>query len=282
VNLLHIGMNRVLILGAWGVPALGARGAGISTAITFTLEACIALAVLSRPTRVASLRGGATALRAAYVDEGRAVLGIALPSLFERLLYHGGYLGFVAMIALLGDAPMAANQALLSVESICFLSAEGFGIAAAALVAQKLGAKSPREAERAARISARYAITLLTSVGLVALVLRRQALSIFSTNAEVIALGMAAVPVLALAQPFMATGYVLAQALRGAGLTREALGVSAVGGFVVRLSCTWLFAITLGLGLTGVWMGSTCDWVVRSVLLVAIGRARARAVSAAA
>jgi Na+-driven multidrug efflux pump len=90
-------------------------------------------------------------------------------------------------------------------------------------------------------------------------------------------------PVLAVAQPFMGVSIVLAQSLRGAGRTREALGVSLVGAVIVRLSATWFFAITLGLGLTGVWMGSTLDWMVRSALLAVLGRratARARAARA--
>ncbi len=276
VNLLHVALNRVLILGAFGVPALGPRGAAISTAITFGLEAALAVMLLMRPGRRASLRGEGRATREEYVREARSVGHIAVPALLERLLYHGGYLGFVAIIALLGDGPMAANQALISVESICFLSADGFGIAAAALVAQKLGAGLPGDAERAARLSSRYAVILLTTLGLLALAFRRPALAVFSSDPYVVAIGVAAVPVLACAQPFMAVGSVLAQSLRGAGHTRAVLGVSAVGAFVVRLSCTWIFAITLGWGLTGVWIGSTCDWAVRSVLLVVIGRRYAR------
>jgi multidrug resistance protein, MATE family len=147
-------MNRVLILGGFGLPALGARGAGISTSVTFTVEAALAAGVLLRGGRPAALRGAPRASREEYVEEARAVGRIAFPALLERALYHAGYLGFVAILALLGDAPMAANQALLSVESICYLSADGFGVAAAALVAQKLGAARPEEAVRAARLSA--------------------------------------------------------------------------------------------------------------------------------
>jgi multidrug resistance protein, MATE family len=274
-NLFHVGLNRVLILGAFGIPALGMRGAGISTALTFCIEATLMVASLFRRTRPVSLRRSAGPSSASdYREEAHALGEVAIPAVAERVLYHAGYLGFIWVLARLGDEAMAANQSLISVESICFMSADGFGIAAAALVAQKLGAGEPQEAAKAARIAMRYAIVLLTTLGLVFLATRSLSLPLFSRDATVIALGSAAVPVLAVAQPFMATATVLAQSLRGAGRTRAVLVVSATGAFVVRIACTWLFAITCGFGLTGVWMGSTCDWIVRSVLLVGLARSR--------
>jgi MATE family multidrug resistance protein len=282
-NIVHVGLNYVLIA------KLGARGAGISTAITFALEATLATAALLSVRRPVSLRERAPPRDRAAVPGGamRAEAGmlarIAVPAFAERLLYHVGYVGYVVIIARLGDASMAANQSLISVESICFLSGDGFGIAAAALVAQKLGAGEPDAAAKVARIGARDAMMALTLFGVTALALRSVILPIFSSDPAVLAIGRSAMPVLALAQPFMAVGIVVAHALRGAGRTREALGVSVIGAVVVRLSATWIFAITLGFGLTGVWMGSTLDWIVRSVLLGAIGsRTAAREAAARA
>ena len=276
-NVLHVALNRAFILGLGPIPAMGARGAGISTAITFGLQAVLATLALTSRDRLVSLR------RPERDDEGgedvtgetRALVRIAGPAFVERVLYHVGYVGYVLIIARLGDAAMAANQSLISVESICFLSGDGFGIAAAALVAQKLGAAEPEAARKAAGIATRDAILALTIFGVGALVFRDQILPLFSDHRDVIAIGRAAMPVLALAQPFMAAGIVLGQALRGAGRTREALGVSVIGAVVVRLAATWVFAITLGMGLVGIWLGSTLDWVVRSALLAGIG-ARAR------
>jgi multidrug resistance protein, MATE family len=269
-NVVHVGLNYLLI------PHMGARGAGISTAITFALEAALATAALMSLARPVSLRAAAGAPAVARSSrsggEARMLARIAVPAFAERVLYHVGYVGYSLVIARLGDASMAANQSLISVESICFLSADGFGIATAALVAQKLGAGEPGAAEKVARIGARDAVVALTVFGLVALALRSLILPMFSSDPEVLRLGRAAMPVLALAQPFMAVGIVLAQSLRGAGRTREALAVSVVGAVVVRLSATWIFAVTLGFGLTGVWMGSTLDWLVRTVLLVGISR----------
>ena len=38
------------------------------------------------------------------------------------------------------------------------------------------------------------------------------------------------------------------------------LRVTVVSTLAVRVLATYFFAITLGLGLVGVWMGSTADW----------------------
>ncbi len=273
-NVIHIGMNRLLILGIPGiVPALGARGAGISTALTFGLQAVLAVLALTSRSRPVSLRRPLEVEDQddeeanTPADEARRLARIGIPAFFERVLYHVGYVGYVLMVVRLGDASMAANQSLISVESICFLSADGFGIAAAALVAQKLGAKKPHEARKAAWIATRYAIVVLSAFGVGALLLRDSILPLFAKDANVLAIGRASIPVLAAAQPFMAIGIVLAQALRGAGRTRAALGVSVAGAVVVRLPMTWLFSATFGFGLVGIWLGSTVDWIVRSALL---------------
>lgn len=295
-NLVHVALNRVLILGFGFVPAMGARGAAISTAATFLLEAVFATLALTSTRRTVSLRKrapnahlgtnsgansdafvGATEQASSSLstkEEARQLAHVAVPALAERILYHLGYVGFALIIARLGDASMAANQSLISVEAICFLSGDGFGIAAAALVAQKLGAKKPTEARRVTWLSARAAAITLTVFGLGAFLLRDRILPIFSTDPVVVALGRKAVPVLVCAQPFMATSIVLSQALRGAGRTREALAVTIGGAFFVRLAATWFFSITLGLGLVGIWLGSTADWIARASLLVGITTGR--------
>ncbi len=279
-NIVHIALNRVLILGAFGVvPAMGARGAGISTAVTFAIEAALAMLALSSRTRPVSLRRTPGERVGTVRDEAKELVRVGVPSFLERVLYHIGFMTYALIVARLGDAAMAANQSLISVESICFLSGDGFGVAAAALVAQKLGADKPNEARQAAWIATRYAVITLTSFGLGALALRGVILPIFSRDPHVVAIGRSTMPVLAVAQPFMATSIVLAQSLRGAGKTKQALGVSIMGGLVIRLAATWLFALALGLGLVGVWMGSTTDWLVRAAVLATMFRRQQKAMS---
>lgn len=268
-NIVHIALNRVLILGAFGLPALGARGAGISLAVTFAIEGSLALVALSNPTRKVSLRRVPSDPEPTISarDEARTLIRIGGPAFAERVLYHIGFITYALIVTRLGDDATAANQSLISVESICFLSADGFGVAAAALVAQKLGANRPDEARSAAWIACRYAIISLTAFGVGAFALQSVVLPLFSTDPAVLAIGKKTIPVLVLAQPFMAASIVLAQSLRGAGRTRSALGVSITGAVFVRLTATWLLAMTCGFGLVGVWLGSTVDWMTRASVL---------------
>ncbi len=141
-NLVNVAASWVLIFGRFGAPELGVRGAAIGHAATMSIEGLLlAWALLSRrsplPLRERPFE------RARDLAALRRVLTVSGPAFAEKAAYHAAYLAFVAMIGLLGAAAMAANQALVAIEAVCFLSADGIGVAAGAVVAQKLGAGKP-------------------------------------------------------------------------------------------------------------------------------------------
>ncbi|MEM9069251.1 MAG: MATE family efflux transporter [Myxococcota bacterium] len=266
-NALNVGVNYVLIFGSGDIPAMGAKGAAIGSAAAMGWQALALFIILGRRRGALSWRGrGGEALAL------RRMLRVATASLGERLVQHTGFLGFVAMIGALGTMAMAANQALISIESIVFMSGEGFGIAAATIAAQRLGAGKPADAARGVRAAVAMTIVMLAFYGLVFLVIPEVLLSAFSNDANIIALGVPCMYIAAASAPFMGVGIVLSEALRGAGATREALVVTFVGGLVVRLGATWGFAFALDMGLLGVWLGSTADWIIRAALLTVVFR----------
>ncbi len=261
INVIHLGLGAVLVFGYLGMPSLGARGAAIASVVSIAIEAVLLLGALMRRDRAISIRGRGRELTALA-----RMARVASPVVLERVAIHAGYFGYVWMIATLGGLAMAGNQALVSIESVCFLSADGFGIAAAAIVAQRLGAGHPSEARSAAILAMRMSIALLSSAGIVFALAPDLLTRLFSSDPAVAAVAAPALVVTACAQPFMASATVLGEAMRGAGATRSTLAVSLVCGVGVRLAVTAFAAFTLDLGLTGVWIGSTVDWMARTVL----------------
>lgn len=274
VNVVHVGVNWLLIGGHWGFPVMGARGAGVSTAASYAVEAALTLFALSRVRRGATLRPLEWPFRGDRGREARRALArLSLPATIERVVYHTGYMMFVWMIARLGDDAMASNQALIAIEAISFMTVEGFATACGALVAQELGAQRARRAAWVGWASAGLATITLSTFGVAFLLLRHQLPALVTPRVDLQLAAAQAIVVMACAQPFMAIGVVLGQGVRGAGATRIALLVSLIGGFGVRLLSTWIATTHFSLGITGVWVGSTCDWIARTFLLVAIWRA---------
>jgi putative MATE family efflux protein len=261
INVLHLGLGAVLVFGYFGVPSLGARGAGIASVVSVGIEAVLLIASLLQRDRAITIRG-----RGGELDALIRMARVASPVVLERLAIHAGYFGYVWMIAALGAVAMAGNQTLVSIESVCFLSADGFGIAAAAIVAQQLGASRPDAARSAALLAMRMSIALLASAGIGFATMPELLTHLFSPDPAVASLAAPSLIVTACAQPFMASATVLGEAMRGAGATRSTLAVSLVCGVGVRLAVTAFASFTLDLGLTGVWIGSTVDWMMRTLL----------------
>ena len=260
---INLGLTWVLLFGHFGLPAMGIDGAAIGTATAFAFQGLATTAYLafnrgpvrlSRPTRRVL----------------PPLFKVALPAVGEKLIFHLGYFIFVILVGRLGDTAMIAHQALIAIESLGFVGSSAFGIAAGAIVAQKLGAGAPQEAMRAGRLSARLGVICLTAFGVLFFFAAPELVSWFTDDPEVTALAVPCLRIAAFAQPLMAISDVFAGALRGAGDTRTPMIVAFFGPLGVRITACFALAYWADLGLIGIWLGSTLDWIVRSVWLTTV------------
>jgi putative MATE family efflux protein len=275
-NLLNIAANYLLIygheLGPITIPELGATGAALGTTIAYMLQCALVLLVLRRPSCAVRV-DRPFRLRSSPRDAEarRKLIRLSLPAITERVVIHVGYVAFASVVSALGALAMAANQALLTLESLCFLGAEGFGVAASTVVGQYLGRRDAEGSAHGGWFAALSCALALSLGGLLIWATAPWTLPMFvapgEPGDELIAAAMRAMPVLVAAQPMMAIAVVLGHALRGAGDTRSPVLAAAVGGLFIRVAGSWLLAVELDYALTGIWIATALDWTVRSIIL---------------
>lgn len=284
VNGLNALVAWALINGFAGLPALGLTGSAIGQAVGRGVGGIVALAVLLRHRGALRLR--VRKLRPDLRLMGR-ILRVGLPSGVENALFRLGQMVFFTMVAGLGTAALAAQQIVLNASSVAWLPGFGFAVAATTLVGQSLGAGKPRQAERSGYISFWWGLVLMVLMGALLIAFPALFTTFFTDDAEVIALGIRPLQVLALSQPFLAASMIFGGALRGAGetntplwvnggslwLIRVPLGAYLAGG-LAALVPAWLpltlpawLAAGPDWGLTGAWAGAGVDLFVRGLLL---------------
>ena len=264
----NLSLSWLLIYGRFGLPELGIVGAAIGTVASFILLALLSIGVLLQGRHGLQLPPIHTISYSAL----KPVLKVAKAAYGEKLVFHTAFLIFAGYVGHLGAIEMSANQALIAIESLGFIVGGAFGIAGGALVAQKLGAEAPEEASACGWIAAALGTGTLTMGSILFVVFAEQLISFVDPNPEVIALAVPCLFVAAAAQPFMAVTDALSGSLRGAGDTRSPLIAALVGPCVVRLGLCWWLAFQMDLGLLGIWIGTTLDWITRAVFLIIVFR----------
>jgi putative MATE family efflux protein len=265
-GVVNLSISVVCVFGLWGAPELGIVGAALGTAASYLLQGLLALYFNQRPDRIPSLRPFEP-LRLAPL---KPVLRISLPAFGEKVIFHTAFVIFASFVGHLGDQAMTANQACIAIESLGFIAATGFGIASGALVAQKLGAQRPEDAESVGWISAALGGGLLTIFGLIFLLIPELLLGLIIDDPDAIELGATCLRITAISQPLMAIHDSMAGALRGAGDTRSPMIVTLVGSLLMRIGACYVLAWPLGMGLVGIWVGTTLDWLLRATWVTAV------------
>jgi len=269
-NVWNVVAGYLLIFGPGPLPELGLVGAALATSTAMALGGCLTLGVLFTGRTV--LRVKPRQLLSWDGHLARRIMRLALPNAGEQAVGRMGSILFMSILTALGTVTLAAHQVAEQLEALSFMAGSGFMVVATTLVGQSMGAGREDMAELSIRRTLMFACGVMGTMAICFALFGQQMVVIFGANPKVLNLAGRALQIGALEQVPLAVHMVLAGGLRGAGDTRTPMYVTMFGVLFFRVAVVYLFAITLGWGLAGVWLGTSVDWIARAALMVVLFR----------
>jgi putative MATE family efflux protein len=247
----NIVLDPLMIFGVWPFPPMGVAGAAWATVFSQSLSAVFAVIHMVRRLGVANSWRDLVKFDAKLTS---LTVRIGLPAGAQQMLVSLGMMLVMSTVNSFGSVAVAGSGSGSRIEQFAFMPSMSVSLAVTALVGQNIGAAKQ---ERVPEI-VKWALILSCSISgaamLAAQLIPRTLLSMFTSDAAVLAAGADYLKWLSLAWIPFAANFTMTGVLRGAGDTVATLFTTVFALWLVRVPLVRILAST-SLGVTGVWMG---------------------------
>lgn len=262
MNLSNLALNYVLIYGRFGLPALGAAGAAIATALSKCISCVLAGCYLF----------GKVLPGMSFVPDWKAmgqsirqILAYGSPAAGEQISYTLSNLVVMAMVTSLGTVSVNTYSYINTIMRYVYLFSSALGQGTAIVIGWEVGRQRLSEAKSLCLFSVRFSFLFsMAAISLLCL-LRTQVMGLFTADPRIIALGAAVIVTDFLLECGRSRNLVLVSALRAAGDVRFPLYIGLFSMWFFSVGFTWLLGIRMGLGLVGVWIAIGLDECFRAL-----------------
>lgn len=258
----NIVLDPLFIFGLGPLPALGVAGAAIATVLAQGVVFLLFLLAARREGALfPHLQLRRRRSRADYAD----ILRIGLPVSVQSIFFSSLSMIIARLIAGWGDAAVAVQKVGSQIESISWMTADGFASAVNAFVAQNYGAKQPTRIRRGTAGAA----ALMAGWGLLTgalLVIFPQALfRVFIQEEAVLPMGVDYLRILGYSQLFMCMEITCTGAFQGLGRPMVPTVVSVIFN-TARIPMALILSAT-ALSLNGVWWAITLSSILKGLII---------------
>lgn len=265
VNCLNIFGNYMLIFGEFGAPALGVRGAAISTSACRML-AMLALAIITFRTTVRHFP--LHIFRRWPRHEFRNLMKIGLPSAGEQMSYYCSQLVIAAVIATLGMEALAARTYCVNIIMYVYMFSIAISHAGAICIGHLVGAGRKEGAYIMGRYVMRIAL-VWTLVFSVCIALSGHAImSSLTSDETIISLGVAILWIDVVLEIGRPVNILFVNTLQAAGDVNYPFYVGLVWMWSVAVVGAYVSGITLGFGILGMWWMFALDENIRAIVFI--------------
>jgi multidrug resistance protein, MATE family len=268
-NLVNAVANWVLIYGHLGSPAYGVEGAAWATTASRVWMAgflFFAIRGVHRRQAVAPQPVG-TALDVARM---RRLIALGFPAASQVTLEVGVFSAATALAGKLDPISSGSHQIALNVAALAFMVPLGLSSASAVRVGHAIGARDPVRAVHAGWTALATGCVIMSVIALGLFLWPSRLISAFTTDRDVIDIGVRLLAIAAAFQLFDGTQAVVTGILRGIGETRMPMIINVFGHWVLGLPVGYALCFNVHWGVLGLWIGLLIGLVFTAVVLTIV------------
>ena len=264
VNILNIIGNAFFIFGWLGMPVLGPTGVGISTVISRGIGCVAAFYMMCRYCNFTFKKKYIKPFPFKIVKN---ILSIGFPTAGEHLAWNVGQLMIVAMVNTMGTTIIASRTYLMLISSFTMTLSIALGQGTAIQVGHLVGAGEIKEVYHKCLKSLKIALIFAFVTTSLVFLFRKPIMSIFTTNPDILKASLKIFPLMILLEMGRVFNIVIINSLHAAGDIKFPMFMGITCVFSVAVLFSYLFGISLGWGLAGIWLANAMDEWIRGLAM---------------
>ncbi len=274
-NVLHVGLNYVLIYGIWIFPKMGIIGAALGTVISRIFLVMFMHIMLSRREDLKRFFKGFSfdEIKKSTIKK---IISIGFPSAMQMLFEVVLFTASIWLCGNIGKTSQAANQIALSLASMTFMFAMGLSVTSMIRVSNQRGLNDINKLVVVARSIFLLAIILETFFAIVFVVFHNYLPHIFLNmentgqvldNTEVIAIASKLLLIAAVFQISDGIQVVVLGALRGLQDVKVPMYITFVAYWIIGFPISYYLGEHTSLKAQGVWVGLLAGLTAAAIFL---------------
>ena len=262
----NIVLDGVLIFGIGPIPALNVAGAAIATVTAQVVGTISFIIVIIKRKDMRFKQNYFSKMDFGHV---KALTKLGAPVALQEGLFSIFSMTIARLIAPFGAVAIAVQKVGSQIESISWMTAEGFSASLSAYVGQNYGARKYDRILRGYKITMTLACTIGVFATLFLIFGRNFLIRVFINEPAAIAMGADYLIILGLSQIFMCMEITTAGAFNGMGRTEipSFIGITLTG---ARIPMAMVLSSIPLLGLNGVWWSISISSILKGIVLCTI------------
>lgn len=260
MNLMNLVGNAILIFGF----GMGVAGAAISTTVSRTTAALIIFYLLFQKDKVICFKHRVTARL--NMEQIKRILYIGIPNGLENSLFQLGKILLLSLVSTFGTSAIAANAVCGTIANFNILPGMAINMAIVSVTSYCIGAGDYGQTRYYTKKLMRLTSLCMIAVSVIMILFGRKMLLLYHLTPETEELAMQVIRYHAIMCMFAwVPSFSLPNTLRAAGDVMWTMVIAIVSMWVFRIGTAYFFSNAFHLGLMGIWIAMTIDWMFRGV-----------------